>query len=591
MTLPGILWLVGMGFVFVGEQIVGDGFGRWALDAVGTLLAVGSLALRAQPLPNSDASLQRGRMIGLVAGIVASASLLLYALSTSEITSAIGLFDEAAERWQGVWASLAPIVLLIGALPMLSMDALVAANPTILPRGSVQKAWMSGLTAALAISLVFPLNYLANHYNKEWDTAYFRTSRPGEATRNLVASLTRPVEVSLFFPTGNDVLEELRPYFREVEDVSGGMLRVSVRDQALDVALAEELKIQDNGWVVFREEGEAVKFKLRLEKDKAKRDLKQLDSLVHKNLLKATRGQRVAYWVVGHGEATHRTTEGGDWRKLAQVRKVLQNQSYRIEDLGLIQGLAEQVPSDADLVILAAPTDPLAQEEVQSLKTWLAGGGRMLVLVDSRSDALTPLLSHLGLERQPGAIADPKNRYPGQSPYLIVTNRYGTHSIVGTFNKADQPVVLPAPVGLEEISQVATKRTPLLRTFGTAYADANADGRQGEDEVAKVHNLAYAIEGGTTEAPWRAVVIGNLGFASDAAVNQGWLVGPQILIESTRWLAGDEDLGGDTASEEDVKIDHSPKGQRWWFWGTIIAVPILVLVAGMSWIFARRRMQ
>jgi hypothetical protein len=591
MTLAGVLWFIGMGLVFVAEQIVGDGIARWVLDAAGALLVLGSLGLRARRLQAPDASVRQGALFGLIAASVATASLLTYALSTADAATALGLTDTTAGRWTGVFSALTPIVLVLGALPMIALDLVLSANPTALPRNGARRAALSGATAALAISLIFPLNYLANHYATEWDTAYFRTTRPGDATRNLVGSLSKKVDVYLFFPAANDVLEELRPYFREIEAASGGMLQVSVRDQALDAALAEELKLQENGWVVFREEGEPVKFKLRLELDKAKRDLKQLDSLVHKNLLKATRGQRVAYMVVGHGEASHRTTEGGDWRKLAQVRKALQALSYRVDDLGLVQGLAEQVPADADLVILPGPTEPLTPEEIGSLTRWLDAGGQLLVLVDARSDALEGLLGHLGLRRESGAIADPKNRYPGQSPYLILTNRYGTHSIVSAFTKFEQPIVLPGPVGLVEIPEVQTRRTPLLRTFGSAFADTNGNGRQDPDEPAKVHTLAYAVEGGPEGGGWRAVAIGNVGFASDAAVASSWVVGPQLLVESTRWLAGDEDLMGETSSEEDVRIDHSPQGQRWWFWGTIFAVPLLVLGGGSAWVFGRRRLK
>jgi hypothetical protein len=591
MTLAGIVWLIGMGLVFVGEQIVGDGVARWVVDAAGLLAVAGSAALRWRSLQAEHPSVRHGATLALQMSILASTSLVTYALSTPDAATAFGLYDDAADRLTGVFATLTPILLILGATPMFSLDLVLANNPTVLPRNGALRALFGGLTAALAVSLVFPANYLANHYSVEWDTAYFRTTRPGEATRGIVARLAKKVDVYLFFPAGNDVLEEIRPYFQEIEAASGGMLQVSVRDQALEVGLAEELKLQDNGWVVFKEEGEPVKFKLRLELDKAKRDLKQLDSLVQKNLLNATRGQRTAYLVVGHGEATHRAGDGGDWRKLAQVKKVLQNQSYRVDDLGLVQGLAEQVPADADLVILPGPTEPLSPEEIGSLTRWLDAGGKLMVLVDARGDGAEGVLAHLGLKGEPGPIADPKNRYPGQSPYLIVTNRYGTHAVVEKFNKAQQPVVLPGPIGLSELPDVQTKRTPLLRSFGTAYADANLNGRQDPEETAKVHNLAYAVEGGSAEKPWRAVVIGNVGFASDAAVASGWLVGPQLLIDASRWLAGDEDTMGETSSEEDVRIDHSPEGQRWWFWGTIFAVPLLVLGGGFAWVFGRRRIK
>jgi hypothetical protein len=587
MTLSGILWLLGMGLIFVGEQIIGEGTTRWAVDGVGLAVVLGSMALRLRNGSAADAGVRSGGLLALIFSAVATSSLLLYLLGTDDMVLVLGLADEARSRWQGVLGVLTPIVLIVGAMPMFFLDLVLSSNPVILPRGAARKAMYSGLGAALAIALVFPVNYLANHYNTEWDTAYFRTARPGDATRNLVSTLTKPVQVYLFFPAGNDVLEEMRPYFDELQADSDGLLLVDVKDQALDLGLAEELKLQDNGWVVLEEEGEPVKFKMRLEKDRAKRDLKRFDELFQKNLLKATRGQRVAYMITGHGEASHRTKDN-DWRKLADLRKDLQNQSYKLDDLGVLQGLADGIPDDAELLILAAPMTPLLPEEVATIDAWVKDGGQLLLMTDAGSDRLTDLLDKFGLERIEGPVTDPQRKLRNMPGHFILTDRYGTHPAVDTLSKAKSPVLLPQPVGFVE-TDADMKHTVLLRTYGTAFSDANKDGRQDENEVAKVHNLAYAIEGGEGATAWRVIVIGSISFVSDQSYDLGWRTSPFLVIDSVRWLAGEESLIGETESEEDVKIVHTPEDQRWWFWGTILAVPVLVLLTGIIRVIRRRR--
>jgi hypothetical protein len=208
--------------------------------------------------------------------------------------------------------------------------------------------------------------------------------------------------------------------------------------------------------------------------------------------------------------------------------------------------------------------------------------------VDHRSDALTDLLAHTGLSREAGPVADPSRRLPNQSPYLLLTDRYGTHPSIDTLSKAKQPVVIPGPVGLAETGASSAKKTVLLRTYGTAFSDANLNGTQDPEEGSKVHNLAYAVEVGEKG---RAVVFGNLGMFSDMAQTVGWRTNTVLFVDAVRWLVGEESLAGETASEEDVKIDHSPEGQRWWFWGTIFAVPLLVMGGGLAWVSGRRRMR
>lgn len=598
MTLPGILWIVGMLFVFVGEQVLGTGISRWTVDGIGLLLVLGGIGLRARGLSTPDPSVRQAGLFGLGFAALSASALLLHALGSDEVTALLGFSDDGIVRWQGVFGVLTPVVLLVGALPMFFLDLVLSGNPVVLPRDAARRAMISGLFASLAISLAFPVNYLATQLDDvELDTSYFRTAKPGPATRAMLQGLTEPLDVYLFFPSGNEVLEEIRGYTRDAEAAApAGLLNVEVHDQATSIGLAEELKLQDNGWVVFRraatEEGGSptvVKFKMREEMNRAKRDLRRFDSLFQKNLLKATRGTRTAYFVTGHDEASQRVRDN-DWRKLSKLRKDLKEQSYKLDDVGLAEGLAEKVPEDAEVLILASPMQPLLPEEVASITTWLEQGGELLVMVDSQSDELDELLGWLGLEVTPGPIADPKRRLRGQSPYLVVADRYGTHPSVSALSKRRQPLLLPGPVALTETDGGNGKQTVLVRTYGTAFSDVNKNGRMDEQESTRVLNLAYAVEGGDGENAWRAVVIGNQGFVSDQAYTYGWRMGGDLVVDALRWLEGEEELVGETESEEDVKIDHSPEGQAWYFWGTIFAVPLLVLGAALTRFLIRRRM-
>lgn len=595
MTLPGILWLVGMAFVFVGEQVIGTGIARWAVDGVGLLLVLGSVGLRARGLSAKDPSIRTGHLYSLIFGGVASSSLLLFALASDDVTALLGLSDDGIVRWQGVFGVLAPVVMVVGATPMFFLDLVLSGNPVVLPRDAARRAMISGLSASLAICLIFPVNYLASNLDEyEIDTSYFRTAKAGDATKAMVQGLTDPVEVYLFFPAGNDVLREIEGYFDEIEAVApAGMFSVQVHDQATSMALAEELKLQDNGWVVISRQGEdapkVAKFKMREELKRAKRDLKRFDSLFQKNLLKGTRGTRQAYFTVGHGEASQRVKDN-DWRKLSKFHKTLKEQSYKTDDVGLAEGLSEKVPDDAEVLFIVSPTRALLPEETEAITTWLEEtGGELVILLDSQSDPMSGLLGWLGLERIPGPIADPKRRLRGQSPYLVVADRYGTHPTVTALSKRRQPLIFPGPVGLREVDGGNGKRTVMIRTYGSSFSDSNSNGRMDGDESTQVLNVAYAVEGGEGDKAWRVVVIGNQGFISDQAYKAGWTMGADLVVDSMRWLEGEEDTVGETESEEDVKIDHSPDGQAWYFWGTIFAVPLLVLGSALTRFLIRRR--
>ena len=159
-------------------------------------------------------------------------------------------------------------------------------------------------------------------------------------------------------------------------------------DQALEPVLAEELKVNDNGHVVFRMGETVEKFKLNTDLDRAKRELRKLDSTVQKHLIKLTRGQRTVYFLAGHGEANWRETEN-DFRKINLYKRELLEgtMSLKVKTFGVADGSTTQVPDDADVVVVAGPTEPLLDEEVQTLAKFYDGGGSLLVMIDPEGDS------------------------------------------------------------------------------------------------------------------------------------------------------------------------------------------------------------
>ena len=107
-------------------------------------------------------------------------------------------------------------------------------------------------------------------------------------------------------------------------------------------------------------------------------------------------------------------------------------------------------------------------------------------------------------------------------------------------------------------------------------ADTMFNADKGESKEAR--NLMAVIEGGIDATPWRAVVTSDASMFADLGVGNR---GNQRLIDDTlNWLIGAEALSGTTESEEDVKIEHTQEGQQWWFYLTVLVVPLGVILLG-----------
>jgi hypothetical protein len=496
-----------------------------------------------------------------------------------------------------VLAATWPIALVLSLIPIVGLDRLLAVHPVELPLGAVRRTLVNGISAGLAFCLVFPVNYLASEHTKEWDTAYFRTTRPGSSTLAMVQTFSAPVKAVVLLPAGSDVGREVQPYFDELARASGGQFTWEMVDQALDPARAEELKARENGHIAFQQGEKVEKFKIGTDLEKSKRELKKLDGTVQKHLMKLTRGQRTVYLTTGHGELNTREKDD-PFRKLNTFKKVLETQNYTIKNLGLTEGSANAIPDDAAAVVIAGPDSAFQPEEIATLQKYWEGGGHLLVLVEDGADPednLDGLLSFLGVKVGRDVLANAQ-AYASQGRgiadrELLVTNRFGSHDSVKTLSKNSTSlyVVLPSAVSVEKVADTKNKVTTLVRSMPATWADANGNREKDEGETEKVFELGTAITPPDEASEARAIVLGDATAISDPLLTAKGNV--LLAYDAMRWLVGDEDVAGEVESEEDVKIVHTREENQYWFYGTTAFVPLLVLAVGILVVGRRRKKQ
>lgn len=623
-------YLAGMLLLFVGQRIL-DGIDEWQLAAtfVGALALAAAAYLRVQELRTTkDPGLRLGHRTALAALAVGVGALVLYAGTTDRFTAGLHLDDTAEERWLGVMRSLWPIVWLLGTVPLLVIDHGLRSSPVMIPARRVRETAVHGLVAAMGLALVFPINYVATKRNERWDLAYFKTPTPGTATRALVDALEEPVTVRIFMPPSSEVAGELRSYFSTLE---GPKLSVEILDQAANPRLAKALAVRDNGTVAMTqgditalmdepepvtpegetppaaddEAGKPITKRLRVdpELDKGKKTLKKLDNEVQKMLIELGQGARVAYFTMGHGELNWSADKEMLDASIRALRTRMTELGFTIKPLGLTEGLGEKVPDDASLVLVLGPRKPFFQAEVDAISTYLDGGGSLLLAREPApnvegamlpSDPLDGLMAKLGVKMGDGVLASERNIVPLSRNRLdafnIVTNGFTSHSTTRQISERSEQLVLVTPAAgfLEELPDTTASVTFVARSLAYVWADVNLNAQFDADagETKEARNLMAAIEGGDGTR-WRAVVTADASMFSDLGV--GLSLGNQRLAEDTlNWLIGAEALSGTTENEEDVKIEHTKEGQQWWFYLTVLVVPLGVVLLGALRLRLRR---
>lgn len=602
-----ILTLVGFAGVFAGQRLFAgdDSMEMVAFTGLGALLLVAGLFLRFKAMSTATAADIKGaHKSALIFNLVAVAAMGVYALSTDAAADALGFDDEAATRWTICFAALWPVVFLCGLFPLLLIDLAVGASPLAVQPLRVAQATNNGLIAALGLCIVFPLNYLATEHNERWDFAYFKTTEVGGSSEALVTNLTEPVVVRIFLPTSSDVRSELVPYFEQLEAANPSMFQVEVLDHAAEPVLSKELKIRDNGYVALTlndgtDDAVTKSWKIGDELDKAKRNLKKLDEEFQKRLLDLAKGERIAYFTVGHGEFNWKSGELPD-DKLVNLKKLLQTLNFDVKELGLKDGLGDRIPDDATVVFVVGAEAPFLPGENEALKAYIDSGGAVLIALEPDRDPMADVLGHVGIGVGEGTLASEAQflrRTGDKSDRLnVVTNRYSSHESTTTLSKYSRQLHLVTPGAgyLEEIDGGRGKVTVTVRSDGSTWADLDGELEfDSETENKDVRAIAMAASGpGGVDADgeakeYRVLVTSDATMFSDLILaNKANL---QFVYDGANWVMGEEDLAGTVENEEDVKIEHTKDDQVVWFYGTVMGLPLIVMLLGVLRVRRRRK--
>jgi hypothetical protein len=297
------------------------------------------------------------------------------------------------------------------------------------------------------------------------------------------------------------------------------------------------------------------------------------------------------------------------------LKKRLNELNYEIKDIGLID-LAKDIPDDATIVIMLAPSIPLQPAEWAALSRYLDKGGRLLIAMDPKGDpSLGELEGKLGVKYDPAPLTDDQAFLPQRGTLsdrrFVITKQFSAHASTTSLSRVAQGLVMIESGALEDAplqgSAQGPKKTYTIHSQETSWLDSNENfGFDGASEKRQRWNLAAALEGpklkdaaGKDRDGYRVLIYADADLFSDALVNVGAgraallmaseIGGGELFGDAVRWLGGEEVFSGDVVTEDDKPIQHTKSQDAVWFTVTIIGAPLLVLTLGLLGTWARRR--
>jgi hypothetical protein len=627
---------IGLLFFLLGERFFNEMAGaRLVMTGIGLLLILAVTAARVWTTLGSAGARRRVERTLLVCNAGTVFALVLYYLSTDSGMAKLDLSDTAAAHFHGAITVLYLVVLLASIVPLLVAElslglALrtgfdVQSGPGTEEAGveyfRVRELGWSGLSIGFALAFLMVTCHVANDRNVQRDVSYFKTSSPGESTRNIVKSSGDPIKVLMFFPEVNEVKTQVKGYFDALA-AGTGKLTVETRDRLADAELAGKYKVTKDGTIVLiRGTGDKEKSQtIDIETDIARartstNKLRNLDREVNTVLVKLMRDKRKAYLLAGHGELNDPDSMPAELKGRIAERPTtlfkprLTALNYEAKNLGLLD-LAKEVPDDATLVIMFAPSVPLQPEEWATLVRYLDRGGRLMIALDpSGATDLGPLGAKFGLKMVPGHLTDDaiflRRRNNPTDHRNTATNQFSAHASTTALSRTstDHGIPLLDSGALEDLplgkGPDAPKKTITIRSMESSYMDFNNnyafDAAGPTPEKKQRWNIGVALEGPKVgdKDGYRALVFADAGLFSDLyGRNQlgqvvAVLASDPLLDDSIRWLGGEEVFSGEVVSEDDKAIQHTKNEDVVWFALMILGAPILVLTLGL--VGTRRR--
>jgi ABC-type uncharacterized transport system involved in gliding motility auxiliary subunit len=430
--------------------------------------------------------------------------------------------------------------------------------------------WVFILLLLLAAGLLVALG---RFYYASWDVSLNGRNSLSAGSTQFLKKLAGPVNITAYASPKSDIARSIQDFLTPYQRIKPD-IRLSFVDPTEQPQLARAAGVQMSGEMVvdYRERSE---------------HLTTLNESTLTNLLMrlARDKERLVMYLDGHGE---RKLDGQANFDLGDFGAQLANRGFKVAPLKLT--LAQEVPANAAMLVIASPRVDLLPAEADKLEAYLARGGNLLWLLDAEPlHGLQPLAEQLGLVLTPGTIVDPDAQRMNASATIAIGSAYARHPLIGNL---DLITAFPfaRQVGVSE-QHGDWKATPLVEVAPRGWVERGPlDGHIAFDkdkDTAGPVSVAVALERKVDDRAQRVVVVGSGSFLSNQFLGNGGNL--DLGVNMVNWLAGDENLITiQPRATRDANLELSRTAMGVIAFGFLILLPALLLVAG-GLIWWRRR--
>jgi ABC-type uncharacterized transport system involved in gliding motility auxiliary subunit len=511
-----------------------------------------------------------------------------------------------------IWPYRKTAFLVAAAAGVAAITVYIALNLSVLKRSVSRKSFIySGnllLIVVLVLAILVLVNYFLSRHNHRFDFTQAKVHSLSDQSIQVLKNLKKDIQIKGFFREGNysrsqleDLLKNFTYYSKKV--------KYEFIDPDKNPGLVKAYSITQDGTTILEAGGQETRITTSTEED------------LTNALIKATReAKKVIYFLEGHGEHSIEQTEEGGF---SFVKDELQKLGYEAKKMTL--ALSETFPQDCALLVIPGPQKDLLPNELETVRDYISRGGRVFFLADPEvAPGFVPYLAAFGVKLVDDVVVDTVSRLFGGDYFMPVITEYESHEITRNFRYA---TFFPYARSVEasDTKPAGTVISVLGKTSPNSWSERELEKKQvtfdkekdqqGPIPLAVVATIEAKPEEKKTENPatdaektgeqkpeekpaepapaagpkkeGRIAVIGDSDFASNRYF--GLSGNGNFFLNAVNWLTEESDLISiqpRTASPRTVQF--TPSQGRLLFFVSVVILPLLILVLGVS-VWIRRR--
>jgi len=431
------------------------------------------------------------------------------------------------------------------------------------------------LSSLIVLGIIVLLAFVTSRHHARADLTARGLFSLAEQTKSILNDLNKEVQIYAFYKKSDEVMARdlLEEYAYRSKFIKYQFIDPNQKPQ-----LARRYNVTQYNTVIVESGG----------KRETITDLNE--SNLTNAIIKVTRElDKVIYFTVGHGERDIENDQPEGYKKAAEgIRK----ENYQVKTLNLAQD--KKIPEDCSVLVIAGPKSDFFEFELDTIKKYIENGGKLMVLIDPQwKPSLVNFLKQFKIKVGDNIVIDASGvgQLFGMGPEIPLVSRYEKHDIFKEFNIM---TFYPIACSVEPLSEgesgfstkVLFRSTP--SSWGeTDYMDHKVGFNEGKDLKGPVPLAVVSTKTVRENKKAQILVVGDSDFASNAYIrNSG---NYDLFLNEINWLAEEEDMITIRPKEiDDRRVNLSARDSKIVLYVSVIALPLIVVVAGVFIYFRRR---